>query len=87
MPKNKYRVYRQALIDRRLRQKCCPTPSKKDLKDYIEQTSSSTDTQVIIEQYEKLNALRRYFNFNLNKSLTWNYTGSLLRKTMDMLYA
>jgi DNA polymerase-3 subunit delta' len=51
-----------------------------DLKDHIEKLSSSMDLKVIIDKYQKLNALRGYLNFNLNRSLTWNYTGSLLRK-------
>jgi DNA polymerase-3 subunit delta' len=52
----------------------------KDLKDYIERLSTVMGLKVIIENYQKLNALRGYFNFNLNRSLTWNYTGSILRK-------
>ncbi|MEW6162521.1 MAG: DNA polymerase III subunit delta' [Nitrospirota bacterium] len=51
-----------------------------DLKDYIKKFSSSMDLKVIIENYQKLNTLRGYLNFNLNRSLTWNYTGSILRK-------
>jgi DNA polymerase-3 subunit delta' len=51
-----------------------------DLKDYLKKLSSSIDLKGIIENYQKLNTLRGYFNFNLNKSLTWNYTGSILRK-------
>ena len=50
-----------------------------DLKDYIHKFSSPLDLAVIIENYQKLNTLRGYLNFNLNKSLTWNYTGSILR--------
>jgi hypothetical protein len=40
------------------------------------------DITVIIDNYQQLNTLKGYFNFHLNKSLTWNYTGSLLRKAM-----
>jgi DNA polymerase-3 subunit delta' len=58
-----------------------------DIKDYLNKLSSSIDLKVIIENYQRLNTLRGYFNFNLNRSLTWNYTGSLLRKTMDTIYA
>jgi len=50
-----------------------------DLKDYIKKFSSSMDLKVIINNYQKLNILKGYLNFNLNKSITWNYTGSLLR--------
>lgn len=51
-----------------------------DLKDYIQKFSRSMDLQGIIDNYQKLNTLRGYLNFNLNKSLTWNYAGSLLRR-------
>ncbi len=50
-----------------------------DLNDYIHKFGSPLDLAVIIENYQKLNTLRGYLNFNLNKSLTWNYTGSILR--------
>jgi DNA polymerase-3 subunit delta' len=59
----------------------------RDLKDYINKLSSSMDLKVIIESYIKLNALKGCCNFNLNKSLTWNYTGSLLRARMDITNA
>jgi DNA polymerase-3 subunit delta' len=51
-----------------------------DLQDYIKKFSSTTDLRGIIDNYRKLNTLKGYLNFNLNKSLTWNYTGSLLRR-------
>ncbi len=51
-----------------------------DLKDHIKKFSSSMDLKVIINNYQKLNTLKGYLNFNLNRSLTWNYTGSLLRR-------
>jgi len=50
-----------------------------DLKEYIKEFSSAMDLKVIIDCYQKLNTLKGYLNFNLNRSLTWNYTGSLLR--------
>jgi len=58
-----------------------------DLKDYLNELSRSMDLKVIIENYQRLNTLRGYFNFNLNRSLTWNLTGSLLRKTLGVKYA
>jgi len=58
-----------------------------DLKEYIEDISSATDIKVIIESYQRMNALKGYFGVHLNKSLTWNYTGSLLRKMMDVTNA
>jgi len=57
-----------------------------DLRDFINSLSKSIDIRVIIEIYQKINLLRRYFYFNLNRSLTWNYTSSLLRTTMDGAY-
>jgi hypothetical protein len=58
-----------------------------DLKEYMHKLSTAMDLNVIIEQYQRLDKLRGYFNFNLNKSLTWNYTGSILRKEMDVAHA
>jgi DNA polymerase III subunit delta' len=55
-----------------------------DLGDYINKFSRSMDLQGIIENYIQLNSLKGYFNFHLNKALTWNYTGSLLRARMDI---
>ena len=59
----------------------------RDMKEYINKLSSSMDLKVIIEIYMRLNTLRGYSNFNLNKSLTWNYAGSLLRARMDIANA
>ncbi|MFZ3136643.1 MAG: DNA polymerase III subunit delta' [Thermodesulfovibrionales bacterium] len=53
-----------------------------DIKERLNKLSSSMDITVIIDNYQQLNTLKGYFNFHLNKSLTWNFTGSLLRKTM-----
>ncbi len=58
-----------------------------DLKDFLNTLSKSMDIKVIIDVHQKINLLRRYFYFNLNRSLTWNYIGSLLRTTMDGVYA
>ena len=58
-----------------------------DLKEYTDKMSNAMDIKGIIEQFQRLNALKRHLHFNLNKSLTWNYTGSLLRKDMDRTYA
>jgi DNA polymerase-3 subunit delta' len=51
-----------------------------DLQDYVKKLSNVMDLKGIIENYQKLNVLRGYFIFNLNKSLIWNYTGALLRE-------
>jgi len=54
-----------------------------DLHDYLAALNKSLDLKVIIELYGKLNRLRGLLMFNLNKSLTWNYTASLLRKELS----
>jgi DNA polymerase-3 subunit delta' len=58
-----------------------------DMKEYIAQLSSAMDIKGIIEQYQRLNTLKKRIHFNLNKSLTWNYASSLLRKDMGGPYA
>lgn len=51
-----------------------------DLKEYIYKMGKSTDLKVIIDLYKELSVLKGLLMFNLNKSITWNYTASLLRK-------
>jgi DNA polymerase-3 subunit delta' len=58
-----------------------------DLSDYLARLSSSMDLKGIIDNYQTLYTLKGYLRFNLNKSLTWNYTGSLLRKEMGVTHA
>ena len=58
----------------------------RDLKADIEKLSRETDLQGIIEIHRTLNSLRGHFRFHLNKALTWNYSGSLLRKTFGVHY-
>jgi DNA polymerase-3 subunit delta' len=58
-----------------------------DQRDLINTLSKSMDIKVIIKIYEKINLLKRYFYFNVNRSLTWNYTSSLLRAAMEGAYA
>jgi DNA polymerase-3 subunit delta' len=58
-----------------------------DITDDLTRLSSSMDLKGIIKDYQTLHALKGYLNFNLNKSLTWNYTGSLLRKEMGVTHA
>ena len=55
-----------------------------DLGDYVNTLSRSMDLQGIIENYIQINTLKGYFNFHLNKALTWNYASSLLRVRMDI---
>ncbi len=53
-----------------------------DLHEYISKLSKFTDLKVIINIQSELNQLRNLLMFNLNKSVTWNYTASLLRKEL-----
>ncbi len=54
----------------------------RDLGDYMAAISKSLDIKVIIYIHQELSRLRRLLLFNLNKSITWNYTASLLRKEL-----
>lgn len=51
-----------------------------DLKDSIAGMSKTIELKDIIESYIKLTFLKGYLRFNLNKAITWNYTGFILRK-------
>ena len=51
-----------------------------DLKDYACKLGKSSDLKVIIDLYKELSFVKGLLMFNLNKSITWNYTASLLRK-------
>jgi len=51
-----------------------------DLREYASKMGKSTDLQGIIEMYKELSLVKGLLMFNLNKSITWNYTASLLRK-------
>jgi DNA polymerase III subunit delta' len=50
------------------------------LREYVYKMGKYTDLQGIIDLYEELSAVKGLLIFNLNKSITWNYTASLLRK-------
>lgn len=51
-----------------------------DVGEYTCKIGKSMDLPVIIEMHKELSFLKEQLMFNLNKSITWNYTGSLLRK-------
>lgn len=53
-----------------------------DLEGYLARLSKSVDVKVIIYIHQELSRIRRLLQFNLNKSITWNYTASLLRKVL-----
>lgn len=52
------------------------------LADSLERLGKSIELQGIIDLYKELSVIRTMLFFNLNKSLTWNYTASLLRKDL-----
>ncbi|PKL51426.1 MAG: DNA polymerase III subunit delta' [Nitrospira bacterium HGW-Nitrospira-1] len=51
-----------------------------DLGEYACKLGKSNDLKVIINIYKELAFVKGLLMFNLNKSITWNYTASLLRK-------
>jgi DNA polymerase-3 subunit delta' len=53
-----------------------------DRPEQLSRLSKSTDLEGIIKLYRELNRLRGLLMYNLNKSVTWNYTASLLRKEL-----
>lgn len=55
-----------------------------DFQEYLDTLSKQTDVKVIISLYNEINILKNLLMFNLNKSITWNYTSSLLRKEITV---
>jgi len=53
-----------------------------DLAENMGRLGKSVELQVIIDIYKELSFIKTMLLFNLNKSLTWNYTASLLRKEL-----
>lgn len=53
-----------------------------DLAETLGKIGKSVDIQGIIKIYNELGFIKTLLQFNLNKSLTWNYTASLLRKEL-----
>ena len=51
-----------------------------DLGESVYKPGKYPELQVIIDVYKELSLVKGLLMFNLNKSLTWNYTASLLRK-------
>jgi len=58
-----------------------------DIREYLSLMNNAMDIKGIIAPYQLLNTLKRNIHFNLNKSLVWNYTGSLLREGIGGLNA
>ncbi len=53
-----------------------------DLEAYFSDLGKSVDIKVIIYIHQELSRIKRLLSFNLNKSITWNYTSSMLRKVL-----
>ena len=53
-----------------------------DIAENLSRLEKSLELTVIIDIYKELSFIRAMLLFNLNKSLTWNYTASLLRKEL-----
>ena len=53
-----------------------------DLEEYFSRLSKSPELKGIIGIHQELSRLKRLLQFNLNKSITWNYTASMLRKEL-----
>ena len=51
--------------------------------EQLAKLNKSADVKVIIYLHKELNRLRSLLIYNLNKSVTWNYTASLLRKELS----
>ncbi len=58
-----------------------------DREEVIAGLGDGMELKGIIELYQRLITLKRQIYFNLNKSLTWNYTGSVVRQWIGELHA
>ena len=54
----------------------------RDIASYLSGLGKSLDIKGIIYIHKELSRLRRLLFFNLNKSITWNYTAALMRKEL-----
>jgi DNA polymerase-3 subunit delta' len=62
---------------------CAKSLISPDRSEQLAKLNKSADIQVIIYLHKELNRLRSLLMYNLNKSVTWNYTASLLRKELS----
>jgi hypothetical protein len=53
-----------------------------DIAENLARLEKSLELKGIIDIYKELSFVKAMLLFNLNKSLTWNYTASLLRKEL-----
>lgn len=55
-----------------------------DLMESVFRSGKSSDVPVIIDLYGELSRIKGLLMFNLNKSITWNYTAALMRKGLEI---
>ena len=53
-----------------------------DLTGGLPGKGASADVRTLLDSYDRINRLRGKLDFNLNKSITWNYTASLIKATL-----
>lgn len=56
-----------------------------DIEKWINKTAKNSELKDIIECYARISFIRKFLEFNLNKTITWNFTGSILRKSVKFL--
>jgi DNA polymerase-3 subunit delta' len=54
-----------------------------DIRKTVSAMSKTTDIQSILKAYRNITQLKGKLDYNLNKSITWNYTASLLRSAVS----
>lgn len=67
------------MIDLKLRREKARLVNK-DIEQSIRKMCKTVEVKVIIECYMRMSRLRDSLRFNLNKSITWNLTGCILRE-------
>lgn len=55
-----------------------------DMEKWISKAEKNSELKDIIECYTKISFIRKFLGFNLNKTITWNFTGSILRKSVKL---
>lgn len=51
-----------------------------DMMEYISAIDKASDIKGIITGYAKIASLKKKLDFNLNKTITWNYTASVMKR-------
>jgi DNA polymerase-3 subunit delta' len=59
----------------------------RDIQAVMNALCPEQDLKSVVENFLRLHTFKKYFQFNINKSLSWNFTSCLLRERMGMRYA